>query len=354
MHVNLSGPINHTGYGIASFNILKSLSQLHNVTYHPIGQPMVDNQKDYEFVAHLFQNGEININSPYIKIWHQFDLANHYGRGKYFAFPFFELDTFNTLEKAHLSVPDTIFVTSKWAQDVIKNNGILTSTRVVPLGVNLNIFDYTKYTKDSSFKNKYIFLNIGKWEVRKGHDILYNIFTKAFPTEQDVELWILASEKTNNYSTPEELSRWKNMYSADPRIKLYSGVQSHADIATIIANSDCGLYISRAEGWNLELLETMAMNKPAIATNYSAHTEFCNTDNTYLVDINHIELAYDGKAFQRQGNWAKIDSQVIDQTITHMRYVYQNRINTNINGLNTAKQLSWNNSAQIISRCISE
>lgn len=350
--ISLACPINQTGYGIASFNILKELSKVCHINYFPIGNPMVSNQEEYTLVQNLFTNQETaNIESPFIKIWHQFDLGTHFGRGKYFGFPFFELDTFNTREKQHLSVPDTIFVTSEWARNVIKNNDINSDIEVIPLGVDTTIFDHDKYTAPKN-NNKYIFLNIGKWEVRKGHDILYKIFADAFPKENDVELWILASEITNNYSTPEQLAEWKKLYGNDKRIRVFTGVQKHEEIAEIMHTADCGIFPSRAEGWNLELLEMMAMNKPVIATDYSSHTEFCNKDNSFLIDINDTELAKDGKAFYGQGNWAKIGQSQIDQTIEHMRYVYKNRIIDNINGLKTAETLSWKNSADKILRCI--
>ena len=349
--INLSCPINQTGYGISSFNILKELSKSSELSYFPLGNPSVQSQEEYNLVQSLLNNQDLaDINSPFIKIWHQFDLGSHFGRGKYFGFPFFELDTFNTREKQHLSVPDTVFVTSEWAKQVILNNGINTKVEVVPLGVDTEIFQHDKYTRTT--KDKYIFLNIGKWEVRKGHDVLFNLFQQAFPEEKDVELWILASETTNGYSTPEQIEEWKKKYSGDERIRLSPGVESHEQIAHIMSQVDCGIFPSRAEGWNLELLEMMAMNKPTIATNYSAHTEFCNKENCYLIDIDNIEKAIDGKAFYGQGNWAKLEAKQLEQTIEHMRYAYSNRILTNPEGLKTAQSLSWKNSADKILRCI--
>ena len=350
MNINYYSPINSTGYGIASLNILKSLHKNNQVSYFPIGEPSVDNQQDYDTVLSLFRNADAaDVSAPCIKIWHQFDLMQRIGRGQYYAYPFFELDQFNDREKLHMSVPDHLFVSSKWAEEVVKNNNIKTKTSVVPLGVDTSVFDYTKYSKQQT--EKYIFLNIGKWEIRKGHDILLQLFNDAFPNNENVELWILASESTNGYSNEKELYQWKNMYKSD-RIRLFNGAKTHHDIANLISQCDCGIYPSRAEGWNLELLETMAMNKPAIATNYSAHTEFCNSDNCYLVDIDEKEKALDGKAFRGQGNWAKIGQKQIDDIISHMRYVYKNNINTNLNGLKTAELFSWDNSASHIVRCI--
>lgn len=351
MNINISAPINNTGYGIASINLIKELSLSNNLSLFNIGPSSVDTQEDYDLILKLIVNQEyFDIHAPYIKIWHQFDLAQRIGRGKYFAYPFFELDTFNEREIKHLSVPDEIFVSSVWAKEIIEKNHIKTQTNVIPLGVNTSIFNPKNYKQKN--KDKYTFINIGKWEVRKGHDFIYEIFKKAFPFDKNVELIICASEFTNAYSSKEEIAQWKAKYSNDPRIRIIPGVQSHKDIAEIISYADCGLFPSRAEGWNLELLECMAMDKPCIATNYSAHTEFCNPNNCYLINIDSLEPAFDGKAFQKQGNWAKIGNNQFDQMIEYMRLVYFKNIRNNPDGLKTATNYSWQNSAQKISGCI--
>lgn len=351
MKINLSCPVNNTGYGLASLNIIKEIANISDLTYLPIGQPAVASKEDYDLIFSLLSKKySIDFDAPYIKIWHQFDLSEHIGKGKYYAYPFFELDTFNEYEIKNLRVPDHLFASSKWAKEIIAQNKIESPVTVIPLGVNREIFNENVVCTRSD--DKYVFLNIGKWEIRKGHDILLKLFRSAFPDEKDVELWILASEKTNNYSSPEELKQWKNMYETDNRVKLFSGFDTQNELAQLVANSSCGLYPSRAEGWNLELLECMSMNKPAITTNYSAHTEFCTSDNCYLVNIDEKEKAFDGKAFQGQGNWAKLGQNQIDNIIEHMRFVYNNRINTNLNGIETAKKYSWSNSASSILRCI--
>jgi len=352
MKLNLSCPINNTGYGIASWNILKNLYNLNqDISYFPIGQPSVSSKEDYDIIVKLYNNSyNFDSYSPFVKIWHQFDLASHIGKGVYFALPFFELDTFNAMELSHLKVPDRLLVTSNWAKEVILSNNINSQIDIVPLGVDRTIFNEDKYVQNHN--NKYVFLNIGKWEVRKGHDILLELFQKAFPENNDVELWILASENTNNYSSDKELDQWKNMYKSDSRVKLLKSAQNHSEIAQIMNDADCGVFPSRAEGWNLELLEMMSMNKPVISTNYSAHTEFCDKNNCYLIDINEKEKAYDGKAFIGQGYWAKIDKDQKDQTIEHMRNCFNNRIKTNSHGVLTAQKYTWFNSAQTLLRCI--
>jgi hypothetical protein len=110
--------------------------------------------------------------------------------------------------------------------------------------------------------------------------------------------------------------------------------------------------LSRAEGWNNEITEVMALNKPIIATNYSAHTEYLTEKNSYRVEITEKEKAFDDKWFNGEGNCAKLGDAQLDQTVDYMKYVYTNNIKTNPEGLETAKKYSWTNTANIISNQI--
>ena len=68
------------------------------------------------------------------------------------------------------------------------------------------------------------------------------------------------------------------------KIRMIPRQKTQNDVYNIMIQTDCGVFPARAEGWNLELLEMMACGKQVIATNYSAHTEFCNPDNCRLIN----------------------------------------------------------------------
>jgi glycosyltransferase involved in cell wall biosynthesis len=354
--INFQSPITYTGYGVAGYNLLVSMMENNtDVSLFPIGQPLAINPEKSGLIEKSLKNRlSYNHKAPSIKMWHAWDLASRVGSGDYYVFPFFELDTLNEIEQHNFKCCDKIFVSSQWAKDVISKYNIKTPITVVPLGVDTNIFDHNLNDKVQNKPDAYIFSVIGKWEIRKCHDILLSIFQKAFPNNENFELWINASSD-NGYITPEERLQWETMYKNNPlkdKIKVFPQLQTHNDVAKLLSYIDCGVYISRAEGWNLELLETMAMNKPVIASNYSAHTEFCTTDNSYLIDIEETEPAYDGKYFKGQGNWAKIGAKQIDQIVDHLRYAYKNNVKSNPAGLKTAQSLSWINSANKILNCV--
>jgi len=173
------------------------------------------------------------------------------------------------------------------------------------------------------------------------------MFQKAFPEEQDVELWILAANPFLNEKSSHE---WERYYSNDPRVRVLARVDTQYQVAYIMSQTNCGIFPSRAEGWNLELLEMMAMGKHVITTNYSAHTEFCNENNSRLINIQRLEPAHDGVFFDGSlGEWASLEGEPFNEGVDHMRDFYQQWQSdhdiSNRQGLQTAQELSWSNTA---------
>lgn len=341
--INLQIPINQLGYGVAGTNIAKSLLKTVPVHIQPIGQ------LDESLIDLGMQNAlEKNViehqpSWPLVKIWHQTDFINRIGTGKYFGFPIFELDTFAFNEICHLKIPDEIIVCSHWAKQIILNH-VNKKVGVVPLGVNRDIF-HENYETETTEK-PYKFFTIGKLEYRKGHDFIVNCFNKAFEVSDNVELNMMVH---NPFLPSDITNKWYTSFKntkLSSKINIINRVKTHKDVAEFISQNDCGLFPARAEGWNLELLESMSCGKPAIATNYSAHTEFCNNKNSYLIEIDGLEKAHDmmgGIWFRGQGNWAELGDEQEEQMINHMRYCYKNQPK-NEEGISTAKEFSWDNS----------
>ena len=343
--INLIAPINNLGYGVAGYNITKALSQTGNVALYPIAPP--------EFTDDIIENAianqqRLNLSSPCIKLWHQNDLSLRIGKGMHIGFPVFELNEFNELEKCSMRHCDKLFCCSKWAKEVIVNSLQCNPKNVcvVPLGVDAELF-----SPQSSGRQTTVFFNCGKWETRKGHDLLVEMFNGAFEHNDDVELWMMC----DNPFLGERNSQWINLYrdsKLGDKIRIIPRQPDHESVHRIMCQTDCGVFPSRAEGWNLELLEMMGCGKQVICTNYSAHTEFCTKENSYLCPIDNLETAFDGLWFHGHGQWAEIGQNQKEFFIDAMRRIHvQKQSGTDIinnKGIETAKHFSWSNTAQEI------
>ena len=356
--INLTCPINNLGYGVTGFNILKALcAKGVNVCYWPIGQPTANTEQDANIINECVNNASrFNPKSPSLRLWHQHDMAQHIGGGERIGFPIFELTRFSDIEKHQMSTLDKIIVCSEWAKSIVENEVPGSSVYVAPLGVDSSVFN----AKKNDARTTTVFLNIGKWEIRKGHDILVDAFNTAFTDSDDVELWMM---NHNPFLDDKQHSEWNNLYlnsNLGSKIKILPRVQQHQEVANIMQQADAGVFPSRAEGWNLEALEMMAMGKYVILTNYSAHTEFATDINSKLIHIDETEDAYDGIWFNGQGQWASFGDKQMEQLVSHMKSVHstkqtdysQGRNNRNERGLITGQKLTWSNCADKIIEAI--
>lgn len=340
----------HTGYGITGYNLWKQSINIDkkNALFN-IAHINPEKGWDIESIYNGLENREtFSNNDACFKLWHGNDFFTKvYGSGKYGGLSFFEIDKLTNIEKQSYNLLDIIFMPSLWAKNILEEHGIKKPIVVCPMGVDTSVFDGIT-PEDKKQKNTYIFINIGKFEIRKGHDILVDIFNNAFDENDDVELWMI---NDNPFLHQKQMEQWISLYKnskLSSKIRLFPRIPDQKQLSKIMSYADCGIFPSRGEGWNNEAIEMMAMDKPIIITNYSAHTQFCNKDNSYLVDIENIEPANDGKWFNGFGNWASIKEKEINQFIEYMKYVYKNNIRNNTKGLETAISLSWYNTANTI------
>lgn len=347
MQINLQCPINQLGYGVVGLNMVKALQNLDvDVSLFPIGNVEVTNQEDANAIQKAINRQEhFNPVAPCVKIWHEHALLDHIGKGRYFGFPIFELDDFNPIRMKNLECCDELIVCSPWARDVISSRTGRRS-HVVPLGVDRTIF------KDNGLngkEDKLVFLNVGKWEIRKGHDVILKAFKEAFKEDEKV---VLAMMCTNPFPVAKASSDlFESQYKEDPRVVLIPRAPTQQHLADIMRSADVGVFPSRAEGWNLELLEMMSLGKQVIATNYSGHTAFANKDNCHLIDVQRKTVAFDGVWFNGSyGQWASLGREEIAQLAKSMRDIYSQYSNGsnlfNVEGIKTAEEFSWDFAAK--------
>jgi glycosyltransferase involved in cell wall biosynthesis len=344
----LQAPINSLGYGQVGFNIAKQLAEKlgDNLTIFPIGQP---EPELYEELAQFdWRNKDENLkwSQPCLKIWHQNGLHESVGRGEKVGFPIFELNKFTPEEKRSMKSCHQLVVCSEWAKNIVEDE-LGTTPKVIPLGIDRSIFNENNNVR----RKPTIFFNCGKWEIRKGHDIIRQCFDKAFSKEDNVELWMMCE----NPFLGEKNNDWINYYKSSSianKIRFIPRQKYHRDVYNIMRQVDVGVFPVRAEGWNLELLELLSCGKHVITTDYSGHTEFTNRNNSYIVETDKLVSAQDGIWFYGQGEWAELGKRQEDQIVNHMRETHRlkqdSELELNLAGIETAIKFSWENTAREI------
>ncbi len=350
--INFIAPFCRTGYGVTGAHLLKALVEVGaDVAYFPLGAvdrriaevPTLDRA--------LARQDDFDRKAPSVRLAQQFDLATHVGSGERIGFPIFEINQFTARELHHLRAQDRLFVCSRWAREVLRNNGIThIPIHVVPLGVDRTVFNEMVPSVRSI--NDTVFIQVGKLEPRKGQLDLLRAFEAAFRPNDAVRLSLYCH---NPFVDAATLARALHPFRTSPmsrRIDLHTDpLATHHDVARVMRGADCGVFCSRAEGWNLEALEMLAVGKPVIATNYSGHTEFLSDENAHLIHVDHLEMA-------GVGAWAAFGARQHEQLVEHLRTVHAARrvgpLDLNRAGIDTATHLSWKNAATQMLRALNE
>jgi glycosyltransferase involved in cell wall biosynthesis len=358
MGLNIQCFLSYLSYGIASKNIISNLhlvTALSPIAVFPNGPIQLNPLDDNVLLLQQYINNTSNysINGHSLKIGHQFSLEGQIGNESQSALTIFELNTLTDRERHHINALDKIFVCSHWAKKIINEQTKHKQTcYVAPLGVNPTIFNLQN---NKPHEDKFVIVNIGKWEQRKGHDFIIDVFNAAFDPmfDKDVELWMFPANPFPQ--AQEQVRHFEHLYKSSPmgqNVKIWGRFASQTEISHALSSADVGFFPSHAEGFNLPVLELMAMGKQVIVTNYSAHTEYCNDENSHLIPTTDLEPAFDGVWFNNQGYWASFDQNTFDFCVEKLRKLHMLKKNgvleQNNAGVLTASQFSWKNTAQKI------
>lgn len=341
-------PINLTSYGVVARNLLTELSKLKvDISLFPIGQINYETHGEYLLIKKCIELAKFfSSDCPHLRLFHQFSLAERVGKGPLWGFPIWEVDSFSPLERHHIEQCDGLLVASTWGKNVVLQNTNQKNVHTVPLGANPDIFKPLNLPRqDDIFK----ILCCGKIELRKLHDIIPDIFAKAFNKSDNVELLMSWS---NPFCSSHEILEWEHFYKTSPlgeKIKFIPRITSSIELNKLYNSVDTLLTISRAEGAGLPAIEMLQIGKPIIFVEYGGITEYLNNHNALPIKINNLIPAIDGKFFvpgteTNQGMWADFGEDQIEQCVTYLRKLYKERkeyqpIVTKFTWKNSAKKL---------------
>ena len=359
--INFMAPMARTGYGIVAVNLLKALNNLGvNVALFPRGPIDVSSEYHVLIKNSMERQSFYNPSAASIRHAHQLNLAKHVGRGKRIGYTVFELDQFSDSEVHHMKALDKLLTCTQFAKNILIKHGIPEDfIGILPHGVDPELFFFDETTCVSR-NQETVFLNIGKFQLRKGHDVLLEAFNLAFEPKDPVRLVVHGINPLMNEDENQSWIRHFKESKMGSRIEIsHTLFDNQRELIDLMRSADCGVFPARAEGWNLELLEMMALGKHVIATNYSGHTEFADHDNCRLIPVSKLEktnmtYANFGKqnAFSREGHWAFIGKDEVEQLVYYLKELHlmkqAGQLETNKAGITTARKYTWENAAKIL------
>lgn len=356
-------PINYSGYGQASTQLLNELDfQGCEVALQIISEKNCEPCYD-ELVKRCKKRMEnYNPKFPSLKVFHENQICERIGNGLYFAMFFHELNSYADKVKKQLHTADYLIVSSDWAKDILRSEGF-NNVGVVPLGVDRSIFN--EFVEPMFPENgNTVYSVTGKFELRKGYDVILECFNKAFEQKDKVQLLLKSHHPLRDKKKMMELNdSWKTAFKTSKlgnKIHIFEKFDSQQELASFMMSCDVGLTISRAEAWNLENLEYLSLGKNVITTFNTGHTQYITENNARCIKLTAMEDAYDQYYFfgevNNQGKWHTFTNEDKDLFIHYLREIHKMKqegsLTVNKAGIETAKQFSWTNSVNKLSEII--
>ena len=215
---------------------------------------------------------------------------------------------------------DEIWVPSSFNVQTFRDSGVRVPIQVMPLGIDPDYYNQNIV----SYKNnrKYTFLSIFEWGERKAPELLLRAYSRAFTGKDEVVLICKVNNSDSSISVENEVRKLGLPGNGPEIIFLYNTDFEDYEMPALYRSSDCFVTAARGEGWGMPILEAMACGLPAIATAWSAQTDFLNEDNGFPV---RVEKLVDAKAkcrYYEGFRWAQADE---EHLIQRMRWVYEHR-----------------------------
>ena len=324
----------NTGWGVAGRRITEELKKL----------SFCQDLNEVNGGALLKQDFPVEFNCPLIEAIRGVDLLPVYPHlypDKNVGYSFAEEDLLlrkYALNGSHCF--NVIATGSSWAarQMRIAMEGLDTRVIKAVQGVDADIFCPTdEFIPDP---NLFTVLSGGKWEFRKGQDVVIRAMAVLMQRHSDVRLvaswwnpWAasadtMASSQLINHITSGfghhiDIQKMAYQNGIPPDRVTFLGPTNHSKMPNVLNGCDAAIFVSRCEaGTNLPLMEAMSCGLPVVATTEHGHADVTgHLDEAYRVSSKPLKVSRDtGFGPMEVADWYEPN---LEQTIEALEYAYQ-------------------------------
>lgn len=209
---------------------------------------------------------------------------------------------------------DCLLVPDPWLVRIYQSSGVKIPIFVLPLGIILNEnWLNKKHTKNDIFT---FGMTGGFWE-RKNHIKTMQAFLEAFKDSKEVKLKIHG--RFGPFKS-EVIKAYQNLGSPQ-NIELLTNTLDASQYDEFHEDIDCYVFISKGEGFSITPRESLALGKPCILSNNTAHKTICDTGLVVPIPANIKVPAYYEVFGKNIGNF--FDCQTADVALA-MKEVFHN------------------------------
>lgn len=316
---NIELPINRLSIGQLSYGILNELFERGlEPNIFPLHQIDLDSfivkEGFSDWLTKCIEKAprEFSTEDATISIWHINGSHKRMSK-RNILWTFHETDRLTVAEQNILKNYDVVLASSKYTQSVFSS--YLSNVAYCPAFFDdLHFFRTNRSYKDDDCIE---FCLIGKLERRKHTiDTLIGWGNKYANNPK----FKLNACIFNPFLPPEE--QGQDIYRAfngriPTNINLLPFQATNIQLNDLMNKSDIHISCSGAEGWSLPIFNALCLGKQVIAMNAHSHKDFCNSENSILIEPTGMDSIYDNKFFRPGDNFNQGDFYLFSQKDFH-------------------------------------
>lgn len=251
-----------------------------------------------------------------------------------YGYTFFENELTAT-SVANAARLDLVLAGSSWCRERLVEKGIR-NCAVLLQGVETALFHPTD---EEAPREHFVLFSGGKFELRKGQDLVlkaFGVLQDKYPDLLLVNCWyniwpesmkLMAYSKHIRFEAQaaawqELMGRTYALNGLDARRIITLDLVPQESLRQLYAHTDLGIFPNRCEGGtNLVLMEYMACGKPAVVSNASGHRDIATPENALLLDRLSDFNIVDPQG-QRIACWQEPS---LEELVAQIEYAYHHR-----------------------------
>ena len=291
--------------------------------------------KDFELVSNISRNNRkysgqlvqdfkynmniIHLNPPELMLAHFF-LPSHLWKKRYnIGFWLWELETLPKDWIKSIKYVDEIWTPSEFISKTVRK---YTQKPVHTMRYPIHpVIDTELNRSDFNLpENRFLFITLFDFNStleRKNPMATIEAYRKLESVREDVGLIIKI-----NHVNADVLKQLDTLTNGLKHVYVVAKTLSDVETHSLIHLCDALISLHRAEGFGLTMAEAMFLGIPAIATNWSANTEFMKADNSCIVDFDMVDIEQKHTFYESGNKWADAH---VDHALSYMLRLVENK-----------------------------
>jgi glycosyltransferase involved in cell wall biosynthesis len=194
---------------------------------------------------------------------------------------------------------DEVWVISEHNRQAFIRGGVAPEkTRLIPSFLDTGLYrpDGPKLALPPQLKDRFVFLSVFDWQLRKGWDLLLKAYCQCFPPEGGTGL-LLKVTRSHGHGLDfiqRQIGELLDSIDVDFQdrndIVVIDDQLSAAKMVELYRTADAFVLPSRGEGWGRPYMEAMACGVPVIGTGASGNVDFMNAENSFLIPAELVDI----------------------------------------------------------------